>query len=89
MAGGAASHLSRGGMTTKVEAGKIATLAGTAMIIAKGTEPHPLKRKLTEGALHTLFAAAPARAQSRKRWIMGTLAIAGTMQVDAGAARRP
>ncbi|QQR39248.1 glutamate 5-kinase [Devosia rhizoryzae] len=86
MAGGAASHLSRGGMTTKVEAGKIATLAGTAMIIAKGTEAHPLKR-LTEGGLHTLFRAATTRAQSRKRWIMGTLAMAGILQVDAGAAR--
>ncbi len=86
MAGGAASHLSRGGMTTKVEAGKIATQAGTAMIIAKGTENHPLKA-LTEGALHTLFHAAQSRAQARKRWIMGTLAVAGTLQVDAGAAR--
>jgi glutamate 5-kinase len=86
MAGGAASHLSRGGMTTKVEAGKIATLAGTAMIIAKGTEDHPLRR-LTEGGLHTLFKPATTRAQSRKRWIMGTLAVAGTVQVDAGAAR--
>ncbi len=85
MAGGAASHLSRGGMTTKVEAGKIATLAGTAMIIAKGTETHPLKR-LAEGGLHTLFHAATSRAQSRKRWIMGTLAVSGTVQVDAGAA---
>jgi len=85
MAGGAASHLSRGGMTTKVEAGKIATLAGTAMIIAKGTETHPLKR-LGEGGLHTLFQAATSRAQSRKRWIMGTLAVSGTVQVDAGAA---
>jgi glutamate 5-kinase len=86
MAGGAASHLSRGGMATKVEAGKIATLAGTAMIIAKGTEDHPLRR-LTEGGLHTLFKPATTRAQSRKRWIMGTLAVAGTVQVDAGAAR--
>ena len=86
MAGGAASHLSRGGMTTKIEAGKIATLAGTAMIIAKGTETHPLRR-LAEGGMHTLFKAATTRAQSRKRWIMGTLAISGTLQVDAGAAR--
>ncbi|MNL07214.1 Glutamate 5-kinase [compost metagenome] len=86
MAGGAASHLSRGGMTTKVEAGKIATLAGTAMVIAKGSEDHPLHR-LTEGGLHTLFKPATTRAQSRKRWIMGTLAVAGTVQVDAGAAR--
>ncbi len=86
MAGGAASHLSRGGMTTKVEAGKIATQAGTAMIIAKGTESHPL-RALTEGGRHTLFLPAQSRAQARKRWIMGTLAVAGTLQVDAGAAR--
>ncbi|MET3897861.1 glutamate 5-kinase [Devosia sp. UYZn731] len=86
MAGGAASHLSRGGMTTKVEAGKIATQAGTAMIIAKGTEAHPL-RALTDGARHTLFHPAQSRAQARKRWIMGTLAVAGTLQVDAGAAR--
>lgn len=85
MAGGAASHLSRGGMTTKVEAGKIATLAGTAMVIAKGTENHPLK-SLTEGGRHTLFHPARSRAQARKRWIMGTLTVAGTLQVDAGAA---
>lgn len=84
MAGGAASHLSRGGMTTKLEAGKIATLAGTAMVIAKGTDDHPLKR-LVEGGLHTLFRPATTRAQSRKRWIMGTLAVSGTVQVDAGA----
>jgi glutamate 5-kinase len=86
MAGGAASHLSRGGMTTKIEAGKIATQAGTAMIIARGTGPHPL-RALTEGGLHTLFGAAGSRAQARKRWIMGTLELAGQIYVDAGAAR--
>lgn len=86
MAGGAASHLSRGGMTTKVEAGKIATKAGTAMIIAKGTEMHPL-RALTEGGRHTLFAPAESRAQARKRWIMGTLELAGAVHIDAGAAR--
>jgi len=84
MAGGAASYLSRGGMTTKIEAGKIATLAGTAMIIANGTAPHPL-RALIDGGRHTLFAAAESRAQARKRWIMGTLSIAGQIHVDAGA----
>ncbi len=86
MAGGAASHLSRGGMTTKVEAGKIATQAGTAMIIAKGTAMHPIKA-LAEGARHTLFEPATSRAQARKRWIMGTLELAGAVHIDAGAAR--
>jgi glutamate 5-kinase len=42
---------------------------------------------LTEGGRHTLFKPVTTRAQSRKRWIMGTLAVAGTVQVDAGAAR--
>ena len=86
MAGGAASHLSRGGMTTKVEAGKIATQAGTAMIIAKGTQLHPL-RALAEGGRHTLFLASESRAQARKRWIMGTLELSGQIHVDAGAAK--
>ena len=86
MAGGAASHLSRGGMTTKVEAGKIATQAGTAMIIAKGTAMHPIAA-LAEGGRHTLFEPATSRAQARKRWIMGTLELAGAVHVDAGAAR--
>ena len=84
MAGGAASHLSRGGMTTKIEAGKIATQAGTAMIIARGTDLHPL-RALEQGGTHTLFQAAESRAQARKRWIMGALALNGEIHVDAGA----
>src|SRR5690606_29322146 len=42
---------------------------------------------LTEGVRHTLFAAAESRAHARKRWIMGTLDVAGSVTVDAGAAR--
>jgi glutamate 5-kinase len=86
MAGGAASYLARGGMQTKIEAARIATQAGTAMIIAKGTGDHPL-RALRDGARHTLFAPAQTRAQARKRWILGALEVAGTLHVDAGAAR--
>jgi glutamate 5-kinase len=84
MAGGAASHLSRGGMTTKIEAGKIATKAGTAMIIAKGTEDHALQA-LWSGGRHTLFRPVETRAQARKRWIMGTLEAAGEIHIDDGA----
>ena len=86
MAGGAASHLSRGGMTTKVEAGKIATKAGTAMIIAKGTDLNPLGA-LETGARHTLFLATQTPSAARKRWILGSLDVFGTIHVDAGAAR--
>ena len=38
------SELSRGGMRTKIEAGKIATTAGTHMVIASGHVDHPLAR---------------------------------------------
>src|SRR6201988_1031458 len=43
MAGAAGSELSRGGMQTKIEAGKIATGGGTHMVIASGRVAHPLK----------------------------------------------
>src|SRR4029077_13727026 len=42
MAGAAGSELSRGGMQTKIEAGKIATRAGTHMVIASGRVAHTL-----------------------------------------------
>lgn len=86
MAGGAASHLSRGGMHTKIEAGRIATGAGTAMIIARGSDDHPL-RALAEGAPHTLFAPHQTPLAARKKWIMGSLDVAGALHVDDGAAK--
>src|SRR3954463_15631393 len=49
MAGGAASHLSRGGMRTKIEAGQIATAGGTHMVIADGRPENPL-RAVMDGA---------------------------------------
>ena len=49
MAGVAPSELSRGGMQTKIEAARIATNAGTHMVIASGRVDHPL-RAIKEGA---------------------------------------
>jgi glutamate 5-kinase len=86
MAGGAASHTARGGMQTKIEAARIATQAGTAMIIARGTGLHPL-RALAEGAPHTLFKPVDTPVAARKKWIMGSLDVSGALHVDAGAAR--
>src|SRR3954471_14826319 len=54
MAGAAGSELSRGGMQTKVEAGKIATHGGTHMVIASGRIAHPLKA-IAGGARCTWF----------------------------------
>jgi glutamate 5-kinase len=86
MAGGAASELSRGGMRTKIDAGKIATSAGCAMIIASGKVDHPLK-SIVEGARHSWFAPSQTPVTARKTWIAGQLLPAGRLTVDDGAAR--
>jgi len=86
MAGGAASELSRGGMRTKIDAGKIATSAGCAMIIASGKVEHPL-RAIVEGARHSWFAPSAEPVTARKTWIAGQLLPAGRLVVDEGAER--
>ncbi|MCA1407438.1 glutamate 5-kinase [Ensifer sp. IC3342] len=84
MAGGAASELSRGGMRTKIDAGKIATTAGCAMIIASGKPDHPLNA-IECGARSSWFAPAGSPVTARKTWIAGQLLPAGTLIIDAGA----
>ncbi|WP_018235906.1 glutamate 5-kinase [Ensifer sp. BR816] len=84
MAGGAASELSRGGMRTKIDAGKIATTAGCAMIIASGKPEHPLNA-IEAGARSSWFAPSRSPVTARKTWIAGQLLPAGSLTVDAGA----
>ncbi|RDL49718.1 Glutamate 5-kinase [Ensifer sp. M14] len=84
MAGGAASELSRGGMRTKIDAGKIATTAGCAMIIASGKPDHPMAA-IEDGARSSWFAPSGSPVTARKTWIAGQLLPAGTLSIDAGA----
>ena len=86
MAGGAASELSRGGMRTKIEAGKIATAGGTHMVIADGRMKNPLKH-VAGGGRCTWFLTPSNPATARKTWIAGVLEPRGTLHVDEGAAR--
>jgi glutamate 5-kinase len=84
MAGAAGSELSRGGMQTKLEAARIATNAGTHMVIASGGVEHPL-RAVAEGARCTWFLTAANPVTARKKWIGGALEPKGTLTIDAGA----
>jgi len=88
MAGAAGSDLSRGGMQTKIEAGKIATGAGTHMVIASGRVEHPLDaiaNMATTGARCTWFLTTANPVTARKKWIAGSLESKGTFSIDAGA----
>jgi glutamate 5-kinase len=85
MAGATGTGLSRGGMKTKIEAGKIATAAGAAMAIASGRVQNPLAA-IDAGARATWFAPQATPASARKAWIASHLEPRGTVSVDAGAA---
>ena len=83
-AGAAGSELSRGGMQTKVEAAKIATTAGTHMVIASGRIEHPLAA-IAKGGRCTWFLTPANPVTARKKWIAGSLEPRGTVTIDAGA----
>jgi len=84
MAGDAASIHSRGGMKTKIEAARIATEAGSAMVIASGRELHSLRR-LDQNGPGTWFTANPATRNAKKQWIAGGLHLPGKISIDNGA----
>lgn len=86
MAGGAASELSRGGMRTKIEAGKIATASGTHMIIADGRAKNPLKAVI-DGGRCTWFLTASNPVAARKSWISGSIEPHGSLHIDDGAVK--
>jgi glutamate 5-kinase len=86
MAGASSSALARGGMLTKIEAGKIATTAGTHMLIASGHVAHPLQA-VAEGAPCTWFLTPANPVTARKKWIAGSLEPRGALIIDAGAVK--
>ena len=84
MAGGAGA-LGSGGMRTKIEAAKIATRAGCAVVLTRGAESKPLSR-LKAGARATWFLPSASPRAAYKAWIAGHLAPQGALIIDAGAA---
>ncbi len=86
MAGASGSELSRGGMLTKIEAGKIATTAGTHMVIASGRVMNPLQ-SIIDGARCTWFLTPANPVTARKKWIAGSLEPRGALHIDAGAVK--
>jgi glutamate 5-kinase len=88
MAGGAnaAGGVGTGGMATKLAAARIAQSAGCATIITLGDRASPLSA-VEAGERATVIEAGTTASAAYKAWIAGSLAPAGTLWVDAGAAR--
>jgi glutamate 5-kinase len=87
MAGGVntAAGVGSGGMRTKIEAARIATAAGCAVVITDGLVEHPVAR-LRDGGRATWFAPQADRETARRLWLGHSLHPAGAFVVDAGAA---
>ncbi len=84
MAGATRSDVGTGGMTTKLQAARIATRAGCLTVIASGAIRRPLQA-LGKGARCTVFDAAGTPTAARKQWLAGVLDVKGELRLDAGA----
>ena len=83
--GGGAGTLGRGGMVTKIRAGRLAARSGADTVIASGHKADVLTRVLTGEDIGTLLTAEISPLKARKRWIAGHLRAKGTLSVDTGA----
>jgi glutamate 5-kinase len=87
MAGGAGSHLSRGGMLTKVIAAKRAARSGAHTVIVSGREPNVLLRLADGAAIGTTLFAENATLAARKQWLAAHLQVRGSISLDGGAVK--
>jgi glutamate 5-kinase len=80
------SDVGTGGMASKVEAARRATLAGAHVVIADARKADAIDRIFGGKDEGTLFVAAPRRLSAKKHWIAFTLRPRGDVWLDGGAA---
>ena len=87
MAGGAGSHLGKGGMLTKVLAAKRAARSGAHTVIASGQEKGVLLRLCHGESIGSVLLASQPVWSARKQWMADHLRLRGRVTLDAGAIR--
>jgi glutamate 5-kinase len=80
------SDVGTGGMASKIEAARRATIAGAHVVIADARKPDVLARIFAGEDEGTVFVACTARLPAKKHWIAFTLRPRGDLWLDAGAA---
>ncbi len=78
------SGVGTGGMTTKLEAAKIATHAGVTTVLASATD---VAAALAGDPVGTLFRASGRRRSRKMLWLAYASKAAGVLALDAGAVR--
>ena len=79
--------LGTGGMATKIEAAKLATSSGVAVIIADGRKPDIILGAVAGKTVGTHFLPTVSKLESRQRWMLSGLSTKGKLVVDSGAAQ--
>ena len=85
LAGKHVSSWSRGGMSSKLQACKVATRSGVPAVICNGREPDVVSRVVSGEDVGTYFATSVSKMESRKRWMLSGLSLHGDIIVDEGA----
>jgi glutamate 5-kinase len=83
---GSVSGLGTGGMVTKIEAARLATASGVAVVIANGGEKDIILKIAGGKACGTRFQPVKNKLDSRTRWLLSGLSTRGKLTVDDGAA---
>ena len=77
--------LSKGGMASKLEAARVATMSGESVILAHGRADRVLERITRGEPLGTAFLAQGKSVSPWKRWIGFSAPPLGILQIDQGA----
>jgi glutamate 5-kinase len=78
--------LGTGGMASKLEAARRATVSGAAAVVADARRPGVIESILAGDDVGTLFVGSKSRLPAKKSWIAFTLRPRGALVLDAGAA---
>jgi glutamate 5-kinase len=79
------SGVGTGGMASKVEAARCATIAGASVVVADARHPRPVGAIVAGEDVGTLFLPHPAQLSPRKHWIAFTLRPRGAILLDREA----
>lgn len=85
---GDGGKLGRGGMLTKIRAGRLAAMGGCPTVIVSGAIDNVITRVVSGEAVGTLLTTNEQdKIIARKQWIAAHLRMSGTLVVDDGAAK--
>ena len=77
----------RGGMSTKLDAAKLATASGVDVVMANGRISDVIQRLLQGESIGTHFPTGATKMESRKRFLLSQMREPDAIVVDSGAVR--